>query len=109
MRNRQGRRYATRRPSLPCRFQTIELRHCKNQAMNVAFRTDASMTIGHGHIMRCLTLAETLREHGAAVLFVCREHNGHLCALIEERGFTVSRLPAPKPGTQAEGATAYAA
>ena len=77
--------------------------------MNVAFRTDASLTIGHGHVMRCLTLAEALREHGAAVFFVCREHNGHLCDLIAERGFTVSRLPALKPGTQAEDIPAHAA
>lgn len=77
--------------------------------MNVVFRTDASLTIGHGHVMRCLTLAETLREHGTAVSFICREHEGNLCDQIEERGFAVSRLPAPKPGTHANDNSAHTA
>lgn len=42
--------------------------------------------------MRCLTLARALRERGAAVSFVCREHAGHLSALILEMGFPVHRL-----------------
>ncbi len=77
--------------------------------MKVIFRTDASPGIGHGHVMRCLTLASALRERGAEVSFVCRNHDGHLCDLIEERGFVVSRLPAPKAGLQAEDAPAHAA
>jgi|CXWL01.1.fsa_nt_gi UDP-2,4-diacetamido-2,4,6-trideoxy-beta-L-altropyranose hydrolase len=68
--------------------------------MNVTFRTDASLTIGHGHVMRCLALAETLCEHGARVSFVCREDDGHLCDRIEQRGFIVCRLSVSKPGTQ---------
>jgi hypothetical protein len=68
--------------------------------MNVTFRTDASLTIGHGHVMRCLALAETLREQGARVSFVCREDDGHLCDRIEQRGFIVCRLSVSKPGTQ---------
>lgn len=55
-------------------------------------RTDASTTIGTGHVIRCLTLAGQLREKGAFVSFICREHNGHLCDLIEDRGFCVHRL-----------------
>lgn len=43
--------------------------------------------------MRCLTLAAALREHGLQSTFVCKEHAGNLCGLIEERGFTVVRLP----------------
>ena len=42
--------------------------------------------------MRSLTLAAALRDAGAKVVFVCREHDGHLCDLIEQRGFTVKRL-----------------
>ena len=77
--------------------------------MNVVFRTDASLAIGIGHVMRCLTLASALRERDVAVSFVCREHDGHLCGLIEERGFIVCRLPVSKTGTQAEDAPAHAA
>ncbi len=77
--------------------------------MNVVFRTDASLAIGTGHVMRCLTLADALRESGAAVTFVCREHDGHLCDLIEERGISVNRLPPPKAATQSEGTSAHAA
>ena len=74
------------------------------------FRADAAFVFGSGHIMRCLTLASALREHGVAVFFICREHDGHLCDLIEDRGFTVSRLPAPKGGLfQTEGPPAHAA
>jgi UDP-2,4-diacetamido-2,4,6-trideoxy-beta-L-altropyranose hydrolase len=34
-----------------------------------------------------------LRERGADINFVCREHPGHLCDLIAQRGFVVHRLP----------------
>ena len=69
---------------------------------NIVIRTDASVAIGYGHVIRCLTLAEALRERRIAVSFVCREHKGHLCDLAEERGFAVSRLPAPKEEAQSE-------
>lgn len=42
--------------------------------------------------MRCLTLANALREHGAECLFLCREHTGHLIKHIEAQGFQVYRL-----------------
>src|SRR5438876_5833737 len=38
----------------------------------VAFRVDASSTIGGGHAHRCLALADTLRARGAHCLFVTR-------------------------------------
>jgi len=60
--------------------------------MKVLFRVDASLEIGSGHVMRCLTLAEEFQKRGAEVQFVCREHDGNLCGLIDEKGFPVRRL-----------------
>jgi UDP-2,4-diacetamido-2,4,6-trideoxy-beta-L-altropyranose hydrolase len=60
--------------------------------MNVVIRADASVASGHGHVMRCLTLAEELRAQGSAVRFICREQPGDLCAVIEALGFEVAQL-----------------
>ena len=61
--------------------------------MKIVFRTDASLQIGTGHVMRCLTLAHVLRERGAKCRFVCREHPGNLIGVIREQGFEVLALP----------------
>ncbi|MDD0842207.1 UDP-2,4-diacetamido-2,4,6-trideoxy-beta-L-altropyranose hydrolase [Pseudomonas sp. Gutcm_11s] len=58
----------------------------------VAFRADASLQIGSGHVMRCLTLADALRRSGAECHFICRAHPGHLLTLISERGYSVHPL-----------------
>lgn len=76
--------------------------------MTIVFRTDASLAIGTGHVMRCLTLASMLRDRDAEVFFICREHNGHLCDLIDEKGFAVSRLPALREGIQSEDSLVHA-
>ncbi len=60
--------------------------------MKIVFRTDASLHIGTGHILRCLTLADALREHGAQSTFICRPHPGHLLDLIQQRGHTAKAL-----------------
>jgi UDP-2,4-diacetamido-2,4,6-trideoxy-beta-L-altropyranose hydrolase len=60
--------------------------------MVVIFRTDSSLKIGSGHVMRCLALAEILRKSGAEVEFVCRKHEGDLIDLIREKGFVVNEL-----------------
>jgi UDP-2,4-diacetamido-2,4,6-trideoxy-beta-L-altropyranose hydrolase len=64
--------------------------------VKVAIRTDASLSIGSGHVMRCLALAEALREAGAQVRFVCRAHPGHMGEQIAARGFALQLL-APGP------------
>ena len=61
--------------------------------IRVLIRTDASLQIGIGHVMRCLTLATALAKRGAQVQFMCRTHDGHLIDLIKERGFAVISLP----------------
>ena len=69
--------------------------------MNVVFRADASVAIGSGHVMRCLTLAEDLRVHGARVSFICRALPGEMSDAIESRGFNVARLATLDPGSGA--------
>jgi len=61
----------------------------------VAFRVDASLQMGSGHVMRCLTLADALRKRGARVYFVSRLHEGCLVSMVERRGYQVRELPAP--------------
>lgn len=61
--------------------------------MKVVFRTDASLQIGIGHVMRCLTLAEALIARGAECQFICRAHKGNLIEVIRRKGFFVHVLP----------------
>ncbi|WP_040725699.1 UDP-2,4-diacetamido-2,4,6-trideoxy-beta-L-altropyranose hydrolase [Thiomicrorhabdus sp. Kp2] len=62
--------------------------------MHVVIRADASHTIGTGHVMRCLTLADALVNEGATVRFICRAHEGNLVQLIEQKGYEVFLLEA---------------
>lgn len=62
--------------------------------MRVLFRVDASVTIGSGHIMRCITLAKALLKQGAACHFACRNNEGHLLDLLQQAGFKTLSLPA---------------
>lgn len=61
--------------------------------MQVAFRTDASIQIGTGHVMRCLTLADALATKGAQCSFICREHTGNLIEYIRSKGHAALSLP----------------
>lgn len=68
--------------------------------MRALFRADASIQIGSGHVMRCLTLAVTLRREGVHSVFICRDKVGHLAGFIRAQGFEVILLPAhSKPGS----------
>jgi len=75
--------------------------------MQVLFRVDASILIGSGHLMRCLTLAHAMRERGWQVSFCCRVHPGHQIQWLERQGFaclslpfTEIELPAPASASQ---------
>ena len=65
----------------------------QNKRGKILIRTDASVPIGTGHVMRCLTLADELRGRGAEVVFVCREFDENLCGYIEKKGYVIHRLP----------------
>ncbi len=63
--------------------------------MQIVFRTDASLHIGSGHVMRCLTLADALKAQGAQCHFICRAHLRHLMEVIRQRGYMANSLAAP--------------
>ena len=63
--------------------------------LSVVFRTDSSNVIGSGHVMRCLVLADALRETGAHCRFICAELSGALMEHIVAEGFDVAPLAAP--------------
>ncbi len=60
--------------------------------MKVVFRTDASVQMGIGHVMRCLTLAQVLKNNGVNVEFICRKHKGNLIDKIRSNGLSVHEL-----------------
>jgi UDP-2,4-diacetamido-2,4,6-trideoxy-beta-L-altropyranose hydrolase len=61
--------------------------------MLVVLRVDASYDIGSGHVVRCLALADALRECGAICVFICRAHHGNLLEFIQHRGYQTHSLP----------------
>lgn len=61
--------------------------------MRVVFRTDASLKIGTGHVMRCLTLADYLSKNGAECIFISRPHLGNMLNYIAYRGHQAIALP----------------
>lgn len=61
--------------------------------MNIVFRVDSSRSMGSGHLMRCLTLAEALRARGKHLIrFICRSHPGDLRELLDARRIPHSML-----------------
>jgi UDP-2,4-diacetamido-2,4,6-trideoxy-beta-L-altropyranose hydrolase len=64
--------------------------------VNIFFRTDASVQIGTGHVMRCLTLADRLREAGANWHFHMSCTQRAFTRLIHLRGHNIMTLTANK-------------
>ncbi|MEG0259813.1 MAG: UDP-2,4-diacetamido-2,4,6-trideoxy-beta-L-altropyranose hydrolase [Lysinibacillus sp.] len=57
--------------------------------MKIVIRADASIHIGSGHVMRCLTIAKALRKKGNEVCFLMKELPGNMRDFVGSQGFTV--------------------
>lgn len=62
--------------------------------MKILFRCDASDNMGHGHVMRCLTLADACKQEGAQTTFITRAWPGNLGELVQVHGHRSLMLPA---------------
>ncbi|MFD2116972.1 UDP-2,4-diacetamido-2,4,6-trideoxy-beta-L-altropyranose hydrolase [Paenibacillus yanchengensis] len=59
--------------------------------MDIIIRTDASIDIGSGHVMRCLTIADHIRKLGHSVSFWMELLPGNLIDFVIGRGFPVTQ------------------
>ncbi|WP_186580810.1 UDP-2,4-diacetamido-2,4,6-trideoxy-beta-L-altropyranose hydrolase [Aquibacillus kalidii] len=57
--------------------------------MIVIIRVDSSNSIGTGHVYRCVTLAEQLRNYKVKVLFICMNLEGNSINYIKNNGFEI--------------------
>ncbi len=63
--------------------------------MNAVFRVDYSQKIGLGHLMRCLTLANALKQYDVKSYFICRQFSDRYENLVEENGHELILLKRP--------------
>lgn len=75
---------------------------------HIAFRVDAGLQIGTGHVMRCLVLADELRARGAESTFICRPHQGHMADFIAAQGHRVVLLSPPAASDDPDEDSPYA-
>ena len=65
--------------------------------MKVAIRVDASSQIGTGHFMRCLTLADALKQRDTQVRFISRFLPAHMQDMLATKGHEAVLLDGATP------------
>lgn len=72
--------------------------------MSILFRTDGGQTIGGGHVMRCLALAQAWREQGGRATFASVTLAPALRQRLVDDGFPIIEVAAPV-GSEADAET----
>lgn len=75
----------------------------------IAIRVDASVDLGLGHAIRCLTLALKLRQRGAKVVFFCKKLPGDACDRLRSDGFEIRELVCGDNASKEEDAEEFLA
>lgn len=70
------------------------------EAPLLVLRADADSSIGAGHVMRCLALAQEWQRQGGEAVFAGRIGAGSTGQRLESEGFQVHSLPALHPDPQ---------
>lgn len=66
--------------------------------MTFYFRVDSGEAIGSGHVMRCLTLADRIKQTylNRKIFFLSKPHHKNIIEIIKQRGFSVIELSKPE-------------
>jgi UDP-2,4-diacetamido-2,4,6-trideoxy-beta-L-altropyranose hydrolase len=66
----------------------------KLEEIKVCFRTDGNNDLGMGHIMRCISLADELKEAAnAEIFFIMKDHKVAITKVSEEYNFGIITIP----------------